>query len=119
MHSAIICRRNIFNRNLQLYTFGHSFSYLFEIPSPLHIPGSLSEYESSDTEFAEGEGRRGKEGGKEMERRGWEGGKKIGGGRREGRESLSLLRKGRRERARTEQMGEMEDEGGEGRRERR
>ena len=31
-----------------------SFSYLSELPRLLHTPGSLSEYESSDTEIAEG-----------------------------------------------------------------
>ena len=32
-----------------------SFFYLSELPRLLHTPGSLSEYESSDTEIAEGE----------------------------------------------------------------
>ena len=31
-----------------------SFSYLSELSRLLHTPGSLSEYESSDTELAEG-----------------------------------------------------------------
>ena len=31
-----------------------SFSYLSELPRLLHTPGSLSEYESSDIEIAEG-----------------------------------------------------------------
>ena len=31
-----------------------SFSYLSELPRLLHTPDSLSEYESSDTEIAEG-----------------------------------------------------------------
>ena len=64
-----------------------SFSYLFELLSPLHIPGSPLEYESSDTELAEGEGKKGmeggegekgREGGKEIERRGWKKGRKEG-----------------------------------------
>ena len=65
-----------------------SFSYLFELLSPLHIPGSPLEYESSDTELAEGEGKKGMEGGE---------GEKREGGRQGDREKRVEEGKKRRE----------------------
>ena len=49
-----------------------SFSYLSELPRLLHTPGSLLEYESSDTELAEG-------GEKERESKNGTNGRKGGG----------------------------------------
>ena len=45
----------------------HTFSYLSELPRLLHTPGSLSEYESSDIEIAEG----GEKREREQERNKW------------------------------------------------